>query len=78
MCVTALEAFGCILHDRDHDQKTCEVRSQPLPPIAGKKAKTFVASSSRPRLELINVDCETRIRRTGIPTRRSDYFILIL
>ena len=30
-----------------------------------------------PDWDLINVDCETRIRRTGIPTRRSDFLVIL-
>src|SRR6266566_4936256 len=72
MCVTALEAFGRILHDRDRSKGVV----QPNGTVLSRKQKDqiIVASFNPPGLELINVDCETRIRRTGIPTRRSDFF----
>jgi hypothetical protein len=56
----------------DHDQR---VLCSFLP--KRQKDQTVITSSNPPGLEWINVDCETRIRRTGVPTRRSDYFFSI-
>lgn len=44
-----------------------------LPKEAKKSDNHRACNPNPPGLELINVDCETRIRRTGIPTRRSAF-----